>query len=72
MLQARFYYKDKSAPQPKGNRIGACVLLEREGKRNISNAIEQKFLLIMKRSCILKSGGGDDDFVCSAPRRDAV
>lgn len=32
MAQARFYYKDKNAPQPKGNRIGTCILLEYGGK----------------------------------------
>lgn len=32
MVQTHFYYKDKSAPQPKGNRIGTCVLLECDGK----------------------------------------
>lgn len=32
MAQARFYYKDKNAPQPNGNRIGTCVLLEYDGK----------------------------------------
>ncbi len=47
-------------------------MLYREEKRKTSNIIEQKFLRIMKRSCILKSGGGDYDFVCSAPRRNAV
>lgn len=32
MTQARFYYKDKNAPQPKGNRIGTCILIEYDGK----------------------------------------
>ena len=32
MAQARFYYKDKSVPEPKGNRIGTCVLIEYDGK----------------------------------------
>jgi len=32
MAQAEFYYKDKNAPQPKGNRIGICILLEYDGK----------------------------------------
>ena len=32
MTQARFYYKDKNAPQPNGNRIGTCVLLEYDGE----------------------------------------
>lgn len=32
MTQARFYYKDKNAPQPKGNRIGACILIEYDGR----------------------------------------
>ncbi len=32
MTQAKFYYKDKNAPQPKGNRIGACILIEYDGR----------------------------------------
>ncbi len=32
MAQAQFYYKDKNAPQPKGNRIGACILIEYDGR----------------------------------------
>ena len=32
MTQARFYYKDKNALQPKGNRIGACILIEYDGR----------------------------------------
>ncbi len=32
MAQAQFYYKDKNAPQPKGNRIGTCILIEYDGK----------------------------------------
>ena len=32
MAQAKFYYKDKNAPQPKGNRIGACILIEYDGR----------------------------------------
>lgn len=32
MAQAQFYYRDEKAPQPKGNRIGICVLLEYDGK----------------------------------------
>lgn len=32
MSQAQFFYGDKSAPQPKGNRIGTCILLEYDGK----------------------------------------
>lgn len=32
MTQAQFYYKDKNAPEPKGNRIGTCILLECDGK----------------------------------------
>lgn len=79
MAQAQFYYKDKGAPQSKGNRIGTCILLEYDGKlrqhiyrlwriiwEKATDKIEQKFLRIMKRSCILKSGGGDYDFVCRA------
>lgn len=31
MAQAQFYYKDENAPQPKGNRIGVCVLITFEG-----------------------------------------
>ena len=32
MAQAQFYYRDENAPQPNGNRIGTCVLLECDGK----------------------------------------
>lgn len=32
MAQAQFYYRDKNAPQPKGNRIGTCILIEYDGK----------------------------------------
>lgn len=32
MQQAQFYYRDKDAPKPKGNRIGTCVLIEYDGK----------------------------------------
>ena len=32
MAQAQFYYRAEKAPQPKGNRIGICVLLEYDGK----------------------------------------
>lgn len=32
MAQAQFYYRDEKAPQPQGNRIGTCVLLEHDGK----------------------------------------
>ena len=32
MPQAQFYYRDKDAPKPKGNRIGTCILLECGGR----------------------------------------
>lgn len=32
MQQAQFYYRDKDAPKPKGNRIGTCILLECGGR----------------------------------------
>ena len=32
MPQAQFYYRDKDAPKPKGNRIGTCILLEYDGR----------------------------------------
>lgn len=32
MAQAQFYYRDKNAPKPNGNRIGTCVLIEYDGK----------------------------------------
>lgn len=32
MAQAQFYYRDEHAPQPKGNRIGTCILIEYDGK----------------------------------------
>lgn len=32
MAQAQFYYRDKNAPKPRGNRIGTCVLLEHDSK----------------------------------------
>ncbi len=32
MAQAQFYYRDKSAPEPKGNRVGTCILIEYDGK----------------------------------------
>ncbi len=32
MPQAQFYYRDKDAPKPKGNRIGTCILLECDGR----------------------------------------
>ena len=32
MTQAQFYYKDKNAPKPKGNRVGTCILLVYDGK----------------------------------------
>ena len=32
MTQAQFYYRNENAPQPKGNRIGTCVLIEYDGK----------------------------------------
>ena len=32
MAQAQFYYRDKNAPQSKGNRIGTCILIEYDGK----------------------------------------
>lgn len=32
MQQAQFYYRDKDAPKPKGNRIGTCVLIEYDRK----------------------------------------
>lgn len=27
MTQAQFYYRDKNAPKPDGNRIGTCILI---------------------------------------------
>ena len=32
MTQAQFYYRNENAPQPKGNRIGTCILVEYDGK----------------------------------------
>ncbi|MBQ8314235.1 MAG: NUDIX domain-containing protein [Lachnospiraceae bacterium] len=32
MQQAQFYYRDKDAPKPKGNRIGTGILLECDGR----------------------------------------
>ncbi|MBQ8798387.1 MAG: NUDIX domain-containing protein [Lachnospiraceae bacterium] len=32
MVQAQFYYRDKNAPKPDGNRIGTCILIECDGK----------------------------------------
>ena len=32
MTQAQFYYRDKNAPKPDGNRIGTCILIECDGK----------------------------------------
>jgi len=32
MAQAQFFYRDKSAPEPKGNRVGTCILIEYDGK----------------------------------------
>lgn len=40
MAQARFYYKDKNAPQPKGNRIGTCILLEYGGKLLLEHRVD--------------------------------
>ncbi len=32
MAQTRFYYRDKNAPRPRGNRIGICILIEYDRK----------------------------------------
>ena len=40
MTQAQFYYKDKNAPKPKGNRVGTCILLEYDGKLLLEHRID--------------------------------